>query len=172
MSFAERLRISRKEKGYSQEKLAEELNVSRQTVTKWETGLAYPELRKTIELGIRLDKDLDWLFYDEKCEMFRQDLPERPPAAQSGMIPNRLSLKKEMEADMIRRILQAMEGYEVSRDLETETFTGKKTVIVHGRKVYMEIEGREKATDDENHTFYERTPQDMKELLSCFNEMS
>ena len=45
MSFAGRLKISRKEKGYSQEPLAEELEVSRQSITKWETGTAFPELR-------------------------------------------------------------------------------------------------------------------------------
>ena len=65
MSFAERLRVSRKEKGYSQEILAEKLNVSRQTVTKWETENAYPEMKTLLLLSVILQKDLDWLFSDD-----------------------------------------------------------------------------------------------------------
>ena len=65
MSFAERLRISRKEKGYSQETLAEALHVSRQTVTKWETGNAYPGIKTLLMLSVILEKDLDWLFHDD-----------------------------------------------------------------------------------------------------------
>ena len=65
MSFAERVRVSRKEKGYSQETLAEALNVSRQTVTKWETENAYPEMKTLLLLSVILEKDLDWLFNDD-----------------------------------------------------------------------------------------------------------
>ena len=49
MSFADRLRIARKEMGYSQEQMAEELKISRQSVTKWENGLTYPELKTLLE---------------------------------------------------------------------------------------------------------------------------
>ena len=70
MSFAERLRCSRREKGFSQEQLAETVDVSRQSITKWETGAAYPELKKLILLSISLDKDLDWLLYDERSELY------------------------------------------------------------------------------------------------------
>ncbi len=65
MSFAERIRVSRKEKGYSQEMLAEKVNVSRQTVTKWETENAYPETKTLLLLSVVLEKDLDWLFSDD-----------------------------------------------------------------------------------------------------------
>lgn len=40
MSFAEHLRQIRKEKGLSQEDLAELLDVSRQAVSKWEQGVS------------------------------------------------------------------------------------------------------------------------------------
>ncbi len=69
MSFADRLRMSRKEKGYSQEQLAEDLGVSRQSITKWETGTAYPKIKKLLLLSIRLEKSLDWLLFDEKSEL-------------------------------------------------------------------------------------------------------
>ena len=69
MSFADRLRMSRKEKRYSQEQLAEDLGVSRQSITKWETGTAYPKIKKLLLLSIRLEKSLDWLLFDEKSEL-------------------------------------------------------------------------------------------------------
>jgi transcriptional regulator with XRE-family HTH domain len=51
MKFSERLKSLRKEKGLSQEELAELLNVSRQSVSKWESGQTYPEIDKLIVLS-------------------------------------------------------------------------------------------------------------------------
>ena len=50
MTISERLYNLRKEKGLSQEQLANELNVSRQTVSKWETGESTPDFDKIIPL--------------------------------------------------------------------------------------------------------------------------
>ena len=50
MSFGENLQTLRKAKGISQEQLAERLDVSRQAVSKWESGGGYPETDKIIAL--------------------------------------------------------------------------------------------------------------------------
>ena len=50
MKFGENLKIIRKNKKMSQEQLAEKVNVSRQSVSKWETGEAYPEMNNILEL--------------------------------------------------------------------------------------------------------------------------
>lgn len=50
MRFGDNLRKLRKSKKLSQEKLAERMNVSRQSVSKWETGDAYPEMNNILEL--------------------------------------------------------------------------------------------------------------------------
>ena len=50
MKFGENLKIIRKNKKMSQEQLAEKVNVSRQSVSKWETGEAYPEINNILEL--------------------------------------------------------------------------------------------------------------------------
>ena len=42
--FAENFKLLRKEKGITQEKLAERLNVSAQSVSRWELGICYPDL--------------------------------------------------------------------------------------------------------------------------------
>lgn len=65
MSFADHLKQVRKEKGLSQEELAELLNVSRQTVSKWEQGVGYPEVEKLLLLSNRLNVSLGALMAAE-----------------------------------------------------------------------------------------------------------
>lgn len=50
MGFSENLQILRKMKNMSQEQLAEKLDVSRQAVSKWESGSGYPETEKLITI--------------------------------------------------------------------------------------------------------------------------
>ena len=50
MKFGENLYNLRKKKKISQEKLAEKIGVSRQSVSKWENGTAYPEMNRIFEL--------------------------------------------------------------------------------------------------------------------------
>ena len=50
MKFGDNLRNLRKSKKISQEELAEKVKVSRQSVSKWETGEAYPEMNNILEL--------------------------------------------------------------------------------------------------------------------------
>ena len=50
MKFGENLKSLRKNNNLSQEQLAEKVRVSRQSVSKWETGEAYPEMNNILEL--------------------------------------------------------------------------------------------------------------------------
>ena len=50
MKFGDNLRKLRKSKKLSQEDLAEKVNVSRQSVSKWENGESYPEMNNILEL--------------------------------------------------------------------------------------------------------------------------
>ena len=65
MSFADRLKEARRAVGLSQEELAEQLDVSRQAVGKWEQGLAYPEVEKLLALCAALNVSMDALMHDE-----------------------------------------------------------------------------------------------------------
>lgn len=58
-TFSERLAVLRKERGLSQEMLAEQIGVSRQAVSKWEVGEATPDLNKLLSLADVLDVSLD-----------------------------------------------------------------------------------------------------------------
>ena len=50
MKIEDKLLKLRKEKGFSQEEVAERLSVSRQTISKWETGQSTPDFDKIIPL--------------------------------------------------------------------------------------------------------------------------
>lgn len=61
MEIPQRIQESRKKKGISQEQLAEVLGVSRQAVSKWESGQAMPELDKVIGMSEYFGVSTDWL---------------------------------------------------------------------------------------------------------------
>lgn len=61
MDFSETLTRTRKARGMSQEDLASKIQVSRQAVSKWETGDALPDLNKLLLLADALDISLDEL---------------------------------------------------------------------------------------------------------------
>lgn len=62
------LKELRKEKNLTQEELAEKLNVSRRTVTRWETGYNMPDLSLLVEIADFYDVDLRELFNGERKE--------------------------------------------------------------------------------------------------------
>lgn len=65
MTFGDRLSRLRKENNYTQEQLAQLLGVSRQAISKWESGLTYPETEKLIRMSDLLGCSLDYLIRDE-----------------------------------------------------------------------------------------------------------
>lgn len=64
MNFAEKLYTLRTQSGYSQEVLAEKLNVSRQAVSKWEIGTTLPETDKLIAISNLFNVSIDSLLID------------------------------------------------------------------------------------------------------------
>ena len=61
MTLGEKLSKLRKEYNYTQEQLADLLGVSRQSISKWESDIAYPETEKLIELGKLFECSMDFL---------------------------------------------------------------------------------------------------------------
>ena len=61
MEFNNRLYQLRKQRGFSQEELAGRLNVSRQTVSKWEVGDSTPDMEKLAAMSELFDVSLDQL---------------------------------------------------------------------------------------------------------------
>ena len=65
MIFADKLILLRKKAGWSQEELAEQMNVTRQSVSKWEGAQSVPDLDKMIRLSELFGVSTDYLLKDE-----------------------------------------------------------------------------------------------------------
>ena len=61
MSFSDNLQVLRKRNNMTQEQLAEQLEVSRQAVSKWESGQSYPEMEKLLIICDMFHCDMDSL---------------------------------------------------------------------------------------------------------------
>ncbi|MCC8196267.1 MAG: helix-turn-helix domain-containing protein [Ruminococcus sp.] len=66
MALSEKLYTLRKKSGLSQEQLAEELNVSRQAISKWESGNSIPESDKLVAISNYFNVSLDYLLKDDE----------------------------------------------------------------------------------------------------------
>lgn len=75
MIFADKLVRLRKKSGWSQEELAEQMGVSRQSISKWEGAQSIPDLEKIIKLAKLFSVSTDYLLLDELG-----DEPEEAPA--------------------------------------------------------------------------------------------
>lgn len=75
MEFNNKLYQLRKQKGLSQEELANRLNVSRQTISKWEVGDSTPDMEKLVAISDLFEISLDELVLD------------KAPASQAGPAP-------------------------------------------------------------------------------------
>lgn len=80
MTFGEKLQKLRRESGLSQEKLAEQLNVSRQAVSRWELGTASPDVDNIVRLSKFFQVPIEYLMLED-CEDPAQAGGDVPPKA-------------------------------------------------------------------------------------------
>ena len=71
--FAENLKKIRKDHNLSQEQLADELGVSRQAISKWESAQAYPEMDKIITLCNKFNLNIDDLLHKDITEVKKEE---------------------------------------------------------------------------------------------------
>lgn len=105
-TFSEKLLELRRREGLSQEQLADRLGVTRQSVSKWESGAAAPELSKLVALSELFSVSVDYLVKD------RLENPERPSEAPP---PSTAKLEEQME--------------EISRFFRAWTWESKATLF-------------------------------------------
>ena len=94
--LSENIKILRKQKGYSQEALAEKLHVVRQTVSKWEKGLSVPDAELLRELSELFEVPVSTLLGGKIEE-------EARPNPEMEQIANQLALLNEQLADRAAR---------------------------------------------------------------------
>lgn len=89
MNLAEKIQKERKMRGLTQEDLAQRLNVSRQSVSKWESGQALPEVDKILLLSECFGVSTDYLLKDDIAanEAVIPPCPATPPEKKYRLRP-------------------------------------------------------------------------------------
>lgn len=89
MTISEKIALCRKALGISQEELAAMLNISRQAVSRWETGAAMPDTEKIIQLSRVFCVSTDYLLLDEMTETAEKPAkPENEPEEKPEAVEN------------------------------------------------------------------------------------
>ena len=92
MTIGERLTELRKSRGLSQEELAAQLTLTRQTISKWELGQSSPDIEYVIALCDLFGVSADYLLKGEASE--KQAAPEQEVHSQSAGLPPRAEREK------------------------------------------------------------------------------
>lgn len=100
MSLSEKILSLRTQLGLSQEELAEKLAVSRQSVSKWETGQSVPDLDKLIKLA-----DLFGISVDELVREGERPQPPEPPQPQVVYVKEKRSLTGSQTAGVCLELM-------------------------------------------------------------------
>ena len=116
------LKVLRKEKGLTQEQLAENLNVSRRTVSRWETGSNMPDLDLLMEIS----------------NLYKVDLRE--------MLNGERKSEKEMNSEVEETVLQVAEYSSAEKKRAAKTVSmffilGIVALAVNVAMDYMDAEG-------------------------------
>lgn len=93
MSFGERLQALRRSNDLTQEEFAQQMKVSRQAVSKWESSRGYPEIEKIIFICNRYRVTMDELFQDEI------------PHASTGQAPDPSAAERPLESRSLKKAL-------------------------------------------------------------------
>lgn len=120
MSIGERIANLRKEQNLSQGQLADALDISRQAVSKWENGQAYPDTLKLIQLADLLKSDVEYLATGRILKPKIQQVIVKVPEIQEKIVEKTVEkpviryvekpvvrfVEKEVEKPVIRRIVR------------------------------------------------------------------
>ena len=96
MILADKIIEERKKNGWSQEELAEKLNVSRQSVSKWESAQSVPDLQRILEMSKVFGVSTDYLLKDE------MEPENRPLLSESVQAEPKRKVSLQEAADFIK----------------------------------------------------------------------
>ena len=116
MTFDEKLIYLRRQSRCSQEALAEDLNVTRQTISKWEQGLRRPDLETVDRIASALSVPSDSIISRRECVIHELQalIPkgaELEPERLSGLLSRFLREQPERDADIFIRKYYMLDPY-------------------------------------------------------------
>ncbi len=146
--LSDKLQALRKSKGFTQEKLAEQLQVSRQAVAKWESGMAYPDILNLVQISELFHVTIDYLVKDQECgvgiECLNKDCPEEDIVR---LIEFRLEANTQTYAGYMTPVketrpmsydyeYQQGDFYYYDSWIGGEVFSGEEVIWKNGKAVY------------------------------------
>lgn len=144
--LSENLKNLRKQKGMSQEIMAQQLNVVRQTVSKWEKGLSVPDAQMLAEIAQLFEVPVSSLLGEE----IEQPVDVNEIAVQLAVLNNQLAAKTARNKKTIRIILIALAavivlylllniGFGVAADKNTTMTSARITCSLDGETYSYEL---------------------------------
>lgn len=105
MNIGERITEHRKKNGWSQEDLAGMLKVSRQSVSKWESGASIPDVNRVLELSRIFGVTTDYLLKGDSDKTIEEPKPEKKSVYKEEPVED-FSEVKRMESQDINRFME------------------------------------------------------------------
>ncbi len=144
MKFNEKLFILRRKKGWSQEDFANEVEVSRQSVYKWESGENVPDIEKIIKIAKIFNVSLDSLLIDDNdldCESTNavaedKSLPSEAEKATSANNDKKYEETQETiscnsEIDAKTKTLEVIDNGDIAAGNQSDSDLSKSTNSRH-----------------------------------------
>ena len=133
--LSERIYKFRRKSGLSQEQLAEKIGVSRQAISKWESGTSTPELEKLLALSECFNMTLDDLV---KEETINQATTEAPPKVEDAKVSKAIEMKVGIGLCLIGAVCLILFGVlMVMSPSATEQLNTASTITLSGFGVLL-----------------------------------
>ena len=135
--LSERIYKFRRKNGLSQEQLAERIGVSRQAISKWESGTSTPELEKLLALSECFNITLDELVKDEAAN---QAVSEASPKSAENKVSKGMEMKVGIGLCLIGAICLILSGVMmITSPSTTDQLNAASTITLNGSGVLFII---------------------------------
>lgn len=147
MDLGNRILQRRKELGMTQAELAEKMFVTRQTISRWEAGIVYPDVQKVVELAKILCVSCDYLLLDKDGNAYLEVAQGNAEQDSSGESAQPIEKEtKQGTSSAVTRLFETLKGKKIRltffEDEEDMDLLGETCVITgfHGNWVEIEHE--------------------------------
>lgn len=127
MNLSEKLLKLRKERGWSQEELADQIPISRQAVSKWESGTAVPDTENVVRLSDLFGVSTDYLLHDSFSS--DRDIP--------ALRRREEELRREKTREMVMMLLVGLEALAFFWELVGGLIYQSHLIVLLGMTVHV-----------------------------------
>ena len=135
--LSERIYQFRRKSGLSQEQLAEKIGVSRQAISKWESGTSTPELEKLLALSECFHITLDELVRTEAGNQRENEVPQN---IEGNKVPKSIELKVGISLCLVGAVCLILSGIMmVASPSATEQLNAASMITLNGSGVILTL---------------------------------